>query len=499
MRPVRNRKRLLLSISLIAIGGIFILMGLFPRQSDCYIKCSPIIGVTNYKYFAELLKSMVKDRFITRLKIYFMEKINIEFMPGNYGRSMMRTLETATDFLSIAGGIVGEGLALQTDCIKTKMSPEAFREHLNGKVLPVVRKGLLQRGIDGRQAQDILNDYEKQFLNSRQTLDIYANQMLGFQTKAREFMKESAGFTSRMTDIAGHVDVADWIQGKQKTGGSTNTHEMLKECEGYAVKGLQNIGTIAGIEMGEAIGGKFAGENGRYLKAKLEEVQGPGGTASFSMEVIEKIIEDANKAAIRTVQDYIALTISDLSGLEARAKTALRRVMKKAIDSADSMIYRSMSLEREEGYAVNRLYANIEKRVKDLVGDPKKPEAIAREIKQVSLLDNEDIQKITVLLAGRGSSALQRRLAVKHYITARESGDMADAIRARLLKFDPGVIDCGYDDMAWKDLARFNYYLLVLHNQKMKLQALRAMAGSLNSADPEAILYIEKGALPRGF
>lgn len=475
------------------------MMVLFPRQSDSYIKCSPIIGVTNYKYFAALLKSMAKDRFIAQLKLNFMGKVNIEFMPGNFENGMMKTLEAATNFLSITNGVVSEGLASQADCIKTKMSPEAFREYLNCKVVSVLKKELLQRGIDGLQAQDILKDYEKRFLNSRQTLDIYTNQMLGFQAKLHEFVKGSAVFTSGMTDIAGHIDVADWIQGKQKTGGDTNTLGMLKECEGYAVKGLQNIGMIVGMEMGEAIGGTFACDNGRYLKVKLEKIRNAGGTALFSAEGIERIIDDTNKTAIRAVRDYTALTISDLSSLETRAKTALLNVMKKAINSADSMIHGSMVLEREEGYAVKRLYADIEERVKRLVGDTGKLEAIAVEKKQISLLDSKDIQKIAVLLAGRGSSALQRRLAVKRYIAARECGDVATVIKAGLLKFDPGAIDRGYYDMAWKDLARFNYYLLVLHNQKMKLQALRVMAESLDTADPEIVMHIEKGGLPKGF
>ena len=117
----------------------------------------------------------------------------------------------------------------------------------------------------------------------------------------------------------------------------------------------------------------------------------------------------------------------------------------------------------------------------------------------MSLLDREDIKKITVLLAGRNSSMLRRKLAVRHYIVARISLEMATAIRSGLSGFDPATIDRGYEDMAWKDLARFNYYLLSMENQRLKLLALRAMTESLTTEDPDVSRYAEDSGLPEGF
>ena len=94
---------------------------------------------------------------------------------------------------------------------------------------------------------------------------------------------------------------------------------------------------------------------------------------------------------------------------------------------------------------------------------------------------------------------LRRRLAVRHYIVARTSLETAVSIRSGLAGFDPAVIDRGHDDMAWKDLARFNYYLLSMENQRLKLLAVRAMTESLATEDPHVSRYAEDSGLPEGF
>lgn len=494
-----NNKRLLLSVSLVVLGAVFLLMGLLPRQSESYIECSPVIGVTNYQYFAVLLKNIVQDRLVARLRLYLMEKINIEFMPGNFTGGSMGSLKFTTDFSSIAGGVEDEWLALQTGYVMGKMSPEVFREYLNSAVRTIVQEELLRKGFDRRHVQGVMSDYEKQFLNSRQTFKMYTDQARAFQTMVREFLKESTKLASGMTSLAGKIDVADWVQGKQGIGGNANTFEMLKECEGYTKNGLKNIGAIAGIEIGDVIGGTFSSANSQYLRARLIEIGNIDKTVSLSAEEIEKIIAHTNKAALCTVRDYIESAIAGLNDMTVRINDAFLKSMKKAIGGADSMIHKAMSREKEEGLAASRLYAEIEKEVKGLISNSRKCQSIASESKQISLLNNDDIKKITTLLAGRNTSMSQRRLAVKHYIVARESKDVADSVRTRLLNFDPAAIDRQYGDMAWKDLARFNYYLLVIHNQKMKLLALRAMSESWNTADPETVRYITGSGLPKGF
>ncbi|MCE5280824.1 MAG: hypothetical protein LLG93_01880, partial [Deltaproteobacteria bacterium] len=263
--------------------------------------------------------------------------------------------------------------------------------------------------------------------------------------------------------------------------------------------GLKNIAGIAGIAIADSISGEFRSAGGDYLKARLEKLRTLEGKAALSDKDIGKIIESVDKTAAGTVSDHIRAATGTLADLALQTNVSLTGKMKDGIASALSAIDKAMVLEKEKERAVDRLYAGIEKEVHGLLRDGGQFGAVAREKSRASLLDEGSVKKVTVLLAGRNSSLLRRKLAVKHYMVARTSLETASAIRAGLSGFDPGAIDRNYEDMAWKDLARFNYYLLCLENQRLRLLALRAMTESLGTEDPDVVRYVEDSGLPEGF
>ena len=152
---------------------------------------------------------------------------------------------------------------------------------------------------------------------------------------------------------------------------------------------------------------------------------------------------------------------------------AVGMTMKNKVQSALAAINKAIETEKEKEKASKSIYSSMEKDIMDLTHNPRNYETYAREKSQGSLFDDSSLKKIMVLLAARESSATLKKLAIKHYITARTSLEMAASIKMQLSKFDPGTMDTGYEEQAWKDLARFQYYLLNLENQQLKLMAIR--------------------------
>lgn len=495
---IRANRRVLFLASLVAAGGIILCAVIIPRQGACYVKCSPVIGVTNYGYFSALLKNLIQDRFITELKLCLSEKLNLEFMPGGFS-ALEGGLRKATDLKFPVSNPVDTGLNSQLNYVRSGMSVEAFTNRLNKAVFTVLRQELKQRGLEEKQIGRALTDYGREFLNSRQTIGIYANAVKDFQTMAAEFLPASAELLSRMTVLAGKMDITDGLQGKQTAGSNGNTRQMLDECLAHTRGGLRNMAGIAGIAIADSINGDFCSAGNDYLKARLDKIGILEGKAALSDKEIARIIESVNKAAAGTVSDHIRSATGTLDDLALQTNVSLTAWMKNAIASALSAINREMALEKEKERSANRLHAGIEKEVHALLRDSRQFGTVAREKNGASLLDKESVKEITVLLAGRNSSLLRRRLAVKHYMVARTSLETASAIRAGMSGFDPGAIDGNYEDVAWKDLARFNYYLLYLENQRLRLLALRAMTESLGTEDPDVARYAEDSGLPEGF
>jgi hypothetical protein len=498
MNGIRARKRVLLLVFLVVAGGIFLGAGLLPRKGDCYVKCSPVIAVTNYPYFSALLKNLIEDRLITELKLCLSEKLNLALLPGSF-RVLETGLRKAMDFSTLVDDSVSDGLGSQLAFVKTRMSFEVFASRLNKGVLSALSKELKRLGLEESQIRAVLGDYQREFLNSRRALATYANEVRDFQARTADFLPVSAKLLSRMTVLGGKMDVADGIQEKQGAQISGNTRQMLDECGTHTKGGLRNIAGIAEISLADSIGRGFCGASGVYLTERLEKIRGLEGKAAVSAQDIARVLESVDRAATGISSEFIGTSTAELADMAAGIRTSLTARMRDRIAATLLAVNNAMSLEKEKERVINRLYSGIEREVKGLLGDAGFFAAIARENGRVSLLDREGVKKITILLAGKNTSMLRRRLAVRHYIVARASLETASAIRSGLTGFDPAVIDRGYEDMAWKDLARFNYYLLSMENQRLKLLALRAMTESLATEDPDVSRYAEDSGLPEGF
>ena len=88
-------------------------------------------------------------------------------------------------------------------------------------------------------------------------------------------------------------------------------------------------------------------------------------------------------------------------------------------------------------------------------------------------------------------------LAARHIDDYPARSKQAAAIMLMICNnLDPAVLDGGFEDQAWKDLSRLQYYLLYLENQQLKLMAIRAMAQAADTDDPDVVKYVENSGLP---
>jgi hypothetical protein len=295
-----------------------------------------------------------------------------------------------------------------------------------------------------------------------------------------------------MSSLSGKMDVADGLKGTRSA--NNNTLTVLAECADHTRDGLKNIAGLAYTTLADTINENFCTANSGYLTRRLKK-----NNTGLSDEDIAKIASRTNNAAIRSVPEFINHTTASLADIGMSTNRAISVKMKDVIQSALSTIGKASSREKATQQAIDRAYTAIENDIRSLINDARRFEVIARDNNRPALLDESSMKKIMVLVAGRSSSMILKKLAIKHYIVARTSQELSLAIKAQLAKFDPAAIDSAYEDMAWKDLARFNYYLLRLENQKMKLLAIRAMTESIDTDDPDALGQIDKNGLPPDF
>jgi hypothetical protein len=256
------------------------------------------------------------------------------------------------------------------------------------------------------------------------------------------------------------------------------------------------LANIARLTIGDSVNVNFAAANSKYLKERLRKITSRNGGAVLTDEDIEKIILKTNNAAVQTVPQYITQSSTGLINISSRTTAAVGVTMKNKVQSALIAIAGAIETEKEKEKASKIIYSSMEKDIMDLAHNPRNYETYAREKSQGSLFDDRSLKKTMVLLAARESSATVKKVAIKHYITARTSLEMAASIKTQLSKFDPGTMDIGYEEQAWKDIARFQYYLLSLENQQLKLMAIRLMAQAIDTDDPDVLKYAAGSGLP---
>lgn len=494
---MRDRVRILVLTFFLAAGSTMLCFALIFEEAECYVKCSPVIEVTNYSYFQQLLGIFVKNYLVSRFKTHLAEKFDLEYMTGSLMNMMNSNLTRVTDFSSVADSIMNEGLTSELNFVRSRMNVENFTDRLNSTVLAVLGQDLRKLKIDERDIKAFCMDYENRFLNSRGVIDVYAGQVADFQSMAADFMPVTSRLTSRMSSLSGKMDIADSLKGMK--GSNDNTRTMLAECTDHTRDGLKTIAFLTHATLAESVNETFCTANSEYLVTRLKRIGSGKDRTGLSDRDIARIVSRVNNAAVQIVPDFIAQSTASLADIGIAANAALERKMKDTVQSALSAIGKASSIEKETERSIDRTYRAIENDIRALAGDARRFGSIARDKHQPVILDETSMKKIMVLITGRTSSAVFKKLAIKHYIAARTSQETALTIKTRLAKFDPAAIDSAYEDMAWKDLARFNYYLLLLENQKMKLLAIRAMIESIDTDDPDLLGQVEKAGLPPEF
>ncbi len=493
MNELRTKKRLFACIFLLLSGALFVFFGVAARRAQCAVYCSPVIAVTNYQQFSELLKNLVKNFLIAQLKAAMSQKFSFAYKPGSFVSAANGSLTGVTDFSSMITGTATRGLNSEIGYVNSRMNAATFTSLIDKAELTALNQELKQQGLDKKEIEPVLAAYQKA-LNSTGIVGTYSSEVNEYQSMVSDFMPVASNLLVQMTTFAGKMDVASAIQssGTDITG---NTRRTLSECVAHVSDGLGVLGNIANFSIGDAINVKFSTANADYLKVRLGKITSGSGKALTS-EDIDRIITKVNNAAAQSVPRYVTQSTNSLTSMASDTAAAVGGIMKPNIQSAVSAITKAAAAEKAQESAVKSLYVSMEKDVQGLIGNARSYETFARDTSQGSLFDDSSMKKIMVLLARRESSATLKKLAVKNYITARTSLEVAAVIKAQLAKFDPAAIDGGYEDQAWKDLARFHYYLLYLENQKLKLMAIRAMVRAVDTDDPDVLKYVEKSGLP---
>ncbi|MBP1749530.1 MAG: hypothetical protein H6Q52_2069 [Deltaproteobacteria bacterium] len=474
--------------------AFFVSLGFTLRRADCAPYCSPVVEVMNYQQFSELLKNIVKNLLITQLKANVSEKLSFSYRPGNFMSFTKGGLVTTTNFSSMVSGIVAEGLKCQADFVNSEMSITSFANTINNAALTILSHELKQYGIDKKEITTVLSNYRKA-LNCDSIVGTYSGQVREYQSMVSEFLPVASNLMTQMTGLSGKIDIASSMRSKQKDVIS-NTRETLSECAVHTRDGLKILADIANLTIGDSMNVNFTTANAEYLKVRLGKIASGSGKAALTDEDVEKIILKVNNAAVQIVPQYVTRSTNSLVNISSGTAAAIGTAMNTKVQSALTAINNAMYTEKAQEEATKNLYSSMEHDVMELVGNLRNYGTYAREKRQESLFDDSSLKKIMVLLAARKSSATFKKLAIKHYITARTSLEVAASIKTQLNKFNPGTIDSGYEDQAWKDLARFEYYLLHLENQQLKLMAIRAMAQAIDTDDPDVLKYAASSGLP---
>ena len=432
---------------------------------------------------------------IAQLKANLSQKLSFSYKPGNFISFANESLVGATNFPHMISSIVDQGLRSQTDFVNSEMNVGSFTNTINNAALAILNDELKRHGIDKKEIAPVLTNYQRA-LNSESIVGTYSSQVNEYQSMVSQFLPVASNLMTQTTGLSGKTDVASSMRLPQKDI-IMNTRETLGECAAHTRDGLKILGNIANLTIGDTVNVNFTAANGSYLKVRLGKIgSGIGGKAALTDEDIERIITKVNSAAVQTVPQYITRSMNSLVSISSATTAEVGTTMKAKVQSALNAINNAAVAEKEKENVTKSLYSAMEKDVMGLVGDARNYETYARQKNTGSIIDNNNMKQIMVLSAKRESSANLKRLAIKHYITARTSLEIAASIKTQLNKFDPAAIDKGYEDQAWKDIARFQYYLVHLENQQLKLMAIRAMAQAADIDDTNVLNYVETSGLP---
>jgi hypothetical protein len=465
--------------------------GWIVRRANCAVYCSPVILVTNYSQFSDLLQNLVKNLMVGQLKANLSQKLSISYKPGNF--MGFSDLADINDFSSMISDVVGEGLRSQIGFVNGEMSLANFTGSLNSAAMATLQHELRQKGFDTNDITAVIKNYQR-VLASTGFVGTYSGQVNEYRSMVSGFLPVASNLITQMAGLSGKIDVASSISAQQKdvTG---NTREVLSECAAHTCDGLHVLGNIGNTSIGDTVGTQFTAANSKYLKTTLGKMATTVRVA-LTDEETEKIILKVNNAALQTVPQYIARLTNSLEKMSLSTTASVGTIMRTKVQAALEAIHRSATAEKAKEAAITNIYSSIESEVQGLLGNPHNYGTFAREKNPVPLFDNGNMKKIMVLLASRESSATRKKLAVKHYILARTSLEIASSIKIRLNSFDPATVDSGYEDQAWKDLSRLQYYLLYLDNQQLKLMAIRAMAQAADTDDQDILKYLDNSGLP---
>lgn len=494
MIPLLTKKWPFVCTVLLLSVLFFAIVNCITRKADCTPYCSPVIAVTNYQQFSELLKNITKNFMIAQLKANLSQKLSFSYKPGNFISSADESLAGTTNFPYLISGIVNQGLKAQTNFVSAEMNAANFTNTINNAALTVLNNELKRHGIAQKEIAAVLTNYQR-VLNSESIVGTYSSQVSEYQTMVSQFLPVSSNLMTQMTGLSGKMDVASSMRFPEKDM-TVNTRETLDECMAHTRDGLKILGNIANLTVGDSVNSNFTAANGSYLKVRLGKIGSGIGKGALTDEEIERIIITVNSAAVQTVPQYITRSVNSLISISSVTMAEVNAAMKQKVQSALNAINNAAIAEKAKETITKSLYLATEKDVMGLISDARNYERYARQKNTGSIFDNNNMKEIMVLSAKRESSANLKRLAIKHYITARTSLEVAANIKTQLSKFDPATIDKGYEDQAWKDIARFQYYLVHLENQQLKLLAIRAMAQAADIDDPNVLSYIETSGPP---
>jgi hypothetical protein len=493
MNKSRKKKSLTVGLSLFfALALLFFSYGWITHRADCAVICSPIIAVTNYTQFSALLENLARSMMIGELKSNLSRKLSISYTPGNFMGS--GDLAGINDFSSMVSGAVNEGLRSQIGIVTRDMSLASFTGGLNSAAMSILESELRRKGLDKNNVAAVLKNYQR-FLTSAGIVGTYSGPVNEYQSMVSGFLPVASNLITHMTGLSGRIDVASSLPARQKDVAG-NTRTALNACTVHLRDGLGLLGNIGNVTIADAIGARFAVSNSDHIKVMLGQPASGSTKVVLTEKDIGKIISLVNNAAAQSVPQYITRSANSLEKISLSMVSSVDTIMRTKVLSALEAINRSVNAEKQKEIAIANMYSSIENEVQGLLRDSRNYETFARANVPGSLFDDESMKKIIVLLASRRSSATRKKLAIKHYILARTSLEVASGIRARLKNVDPATIDSGYEDQAWKDLSRLHYYLLYLENQKLKLIAIQAMTQAADTDDPYVLRYIEDSGMP---
>ncbi|MBT9166700.1 MAG: hypothetical protein DDT19_00024 [Syntrophomonadaceae bacterium] len=514
----RNNRFNLFVYSLIIIFLACGFLIVFPEKEAESTPCSPVITKTNTSYFGQLYGALVRDIMTAKMKEIAMQKRKDELAVSSYLSSQTNINSTLSNLQSTINNGFADHMRKVNSFVEKKVATNVFTRVLNTDTSREykVQLDLLNEKIKKRMEMEedageklSLIDVGRAvgefngFIETPSVKATYNNEYRAYQKQVGSGAESSSSFCFQMTSVGALANVNDNV-----THRNSNNNILIgvgNECKAQYKNLMQTITDIYTPEIRDAVKNKYNVAVSNDILKKLMELKEDG--IPITNEDIAEVIGKVNDRSIITTDRHFKKIVGEFGVLTTATTNS---IINSAIEAKNIAVADIMSdilrPEMQDEFIVQRTIQGDYKKTKQVLFKDKGQwegtiETLASYSAQGKPLS--DINKVAVFMASphrelsekdkegmtkRRIGEIERKKAftelnIKRLFTAYEAWLVAEKVTKKMSSFKVSAIDSAKSDRAWKDAVRFQYYWLLLLNERLKLESmnLAVSAGFINN------------------